>query len=107
VSILKLNHEDNGSSVEARRGDVIIISLPETPSTGYRWVLDNLDEKILDFQKAEFHLAQNAGIGGGGIRNFTFQAIQSGTVNLSLKLLRKWLGEASIIERYHISIKIP
>ncbi len=106
MTTLKFDHKDNGSLVEARRGDVIIISLHETPSTGYRWKVENIDQEVLQFQKADFLLDPRAGIGGGGIRNFTFQAIQKGTTNLFLKLLRSWLGDVSIIKRYEISIKI-
>ncbi len=106
MSILKLNHKDNDSTIEARRGDLITVSLHENPTTGYRWVVDNIDRKILEFQKAEFHLAPKASVGGGGIRIFKFQAISAGSFNLALKLRREWQGDASIIERYHISIKV-
>ena len=106
MSILKLNYKDNDSMIEARRGDLIIVSLHETPTTGYKWVVDNIDLKILEFQEVEFHLDRKAGIGGGGIRKFMFQAIRAGSVNLSLKLRREWKGDASIIERYRVSIKV-
>lgn len=106
MSVLKLSIKDNGSAIKARQGDMIIVSLQENPTTGYRWAVDNLDEKILGFTNAEFTLDQKAAIGRGGIRNFIFQALGAGKVNLTLKLRRQWMGDASTIERYRVSINV-
>jgi inhibitor of cysteine peptidase len=106
VSVLKLSREDNGKLIELRQGDVIILSLQETPTTGYRWAVDNIDEKILELQNEGFHIAPKAGIGGSGTRTFSFRAIAVGSVNLKLKLWREWAGDSSIIERYSLTIKV-
>ena len=106
MSVLKLSCEDNGKLIELRQGDVILVSLQETPTTGYRWTVDNIDEKILELKNENFHIAPKAGIGGNGTRTFSFRAIAVGSVNLKLKLRREWLGDASIIERYSLTIKV-
>jgi inhibitor of cysteine peptidase len=106
VSVLKLTREDNGKLIEPRQGDVIIVSLQETPTTGYRWTVDNIDEKILELQKDGFRIAPEAGIGGSGTRTFRFRAITVGSVNLKLNLRREWAGDASITERYRLTIKV-
>jgi inhibitor of cysteine peptidase len=106
MSELTFEATHNGGSAEVRHGDVIVISLPESPSTGYEWTVDHLDEKLLKLQQTEFNPPREARIGGSGVRHFTFLATQSGSTALSLKLLRPWLGEASIIERYQIFLHI-
>ena len=106
MSVLKLSREDNGKLIEPRQGDVILVSLQETPTTGYRWAVDTIDETILELQNEGFRMAPKAGIGGGGTRTFRFQAITKGSVNLKLKLWREWLGDASITERYSLTIKV-
>ena len=106
MSVLKLSREDNGKLIKLRQGDVIIVSLQETPTTGYRWTVDNIDEKILELQNEGFRIAPGVGIGGSGTRTFSFRAITVGSVNLRLKLRREWLGDASIIERYSLTIKV-
>jgi inhibitor of cysteine peptidase len=106
VSVLKLGREDNGKSIILHRDDVIRVSLEETPTTGYRWTVDNVDEKILELQNEGFHIAPKAGIGGSGTRTFSFRAITTGSVNLELKLRREWLGGTSITERYSLTIKV-
>jgi inhibitor of cysteine peptidase len=106
VSVLKLSREDNGKLIELHQGDVIIVSLQETPTTGYRWAVESIDEKILELQNEGFHIAPKAGLGGSGTRTFSFRAITVGSVNLKLKLWREWLGGASITERYSLTIKV-
>ena len=104
--VLKLSRKDNGKLIELRQGDVIIVNLRETPTTGYRWTVDNIDEKILELQSDDFRIAPKAGIGGSGTRTFSFRAIAVGSVNLKLKLWREWAGDASITERYSLTIEI-
>jgi inhibitor of cysteine peptidase len=103
---LKLDAANNGSSANARIGDVIMISLPEAPTSGYNWVLDNPVQEILQLQKTEFGSDKGGTIGGTGVRYFTFLATQTGSAEISLKLLRPWVGDASIIERYKIFLHI-
>ena len=106
MSVLKLSREDSGKLIELRQDDVIIVSLQETPTTGYRWTVENIDEKILELQNEGFHIAPKAGLGGSGTRTFSFRAITMGSVNLKLKLWREWLGDSSITERYSLTIKV-
>ena len=106
MSVLKLVIEDNGKLIKLRQGDVIIVSLQETPTTGYRWTVDNIDETILEIQNEGFRIAPKAGIGGSGARTFSFRAITVGSVNLKLKLWREWLGDSSITEHYSLTIKV-
>jgi inhibitor of cysteine peptidase len=106
VSVLKLGRKDNGKLVKPHKGDVIIVSLQETPTTGYRWTVDTTDETILELQNESFRVAPEAGIGGSGTRTFSFRAITAGSVNLKLKLRREWAGDASITEHYSLTINV-
>jgi inhibitor of cysteine peptidase len=106
VSVLKLSREDNGKLIKLRQDDAIIVSLQETPTTGYRWAVDNTDETILELQSEGFRTVPEAGLGGSGTRTLSFRAIKAGSVNLKLKLWREWAGEASITERYSLTINV-
>ena len=106
MSVVKLSREDNGKLIELRKGDMMIVSLQETPTTGYRWAVDNIDEEILQLQDEGFRIAPEAGVGGRGTRTFSFRAITAGSANLKLKLRREWLGDASITERYSLTINV-
>lgn len=64
VPQLTLTHADKGKSFEARQNDVIILRLPENPTTGYRWALEEMDEEILKLKDSDFALSPDSGIGG-------------------------------------------
>jgi len=52
------------SSIEVRQGSIIVVRLPENPTTGYRWVIEETDEEILEPESSDFALRPDAGIGG-------------------------------------------
>ena len=71
--MLELTQADNGKSVEARPGDLIVIRLPGNPATGFRWTVDKLDPLCVEAQGSSFSPAGDAAIGRGGERTFSFQ----------------------------------
>ena len=93
--------------MEARQDDVIVLSLPENPTTGYRWALEEVDEEILGLKDSDFALSPDARIGGGGERRLSFRAKKAGIANVELKLVRSWEEErGSGIDRYDFTIQV-
>ena len=106
MSTITLTQADKGKSITVHPGDEIVIRLPENPTTGYRWAIDQADENILVDQTPAFSPTPGGAIGSGGTRTFTFTAKQPGAVHLQLKLLRAWQGDSSIIDRYDVTIQV-
>ncbi len=106
MSTITLTQADKGKSITVHVGDEVIINLTENPTTGYRWAIDKTDDTILTSQSSTFSPTPSGAIGSGGTRTFTFTAKHPGTAHLQLKLLRPWLGDSSIIDRYDVSIHI-
>jgi inhibitor of cysteine peptidase len=106
LSTFILTAGDNGATLDVRQGDEIVIQLPDNPTTGFRWAIDATRNDILQFRDAAFAPASSSGVGSGGIRAFTFIATAVGTVCLRLKLWREWEGDASIIDRFAVTIHI-
>jgi inhibitor of cysteine peptidase len=105
--MLELTQADNGKSVEARPGDLIIIRLPENPTTGFRWTEDKVDPLCVEAQGSSFSPARDGAVGGGGERTFSFQVKgEGGTGNIGLKLKRQWEADASPAERYSVTVKV-
>ena len=86
---LLITNKDDTKTVEVQKGDVLVVQLPENPTTGYRWSLDQHDPSHLAMQNATFSSA-GAGIGAGGARSFTFVAGGAGETDLALSLRRPW-----------------
>jgi inhibitor of cysteine peptidase len=103
----ELTQADNGKLVEARPGDLIIIRLPENPTTGFRWTVDNVDPLCVEAQGSSFSPARAAAVGSGGERTFSFQVKgEGGTGNIGLKLKRQWEADASAVQRYSVTVKV-
>ena len=106
VSQLTITQADRGKTFTVRRGDRIVIKLAENPTTGYEWAIDNIDSKAIKLEDSELSLPENAGLGAGGERIFTFQTKATGISRLQLKEWRSWLGDRSIIQRFEVTFQI-
>ncbi|HAO32170.1 MAG TPA: hypothetical protein DCQ84_04335 [Candidatus Competibacteraceae bacterium] len=105
--MLSLKREDNNRTAELRVGERFKVSLPENPSTGYTWAIDETDRRLLALEGTAYDEPDEGGfVGARGRRIFTFSAQQAGEVVLRLKYWRFWDGDASTTERYAVSLKI-
>jgi inhibitor of cysteine peptidase len=99
-----LTRQDDGRSVAVHPGDTISISLPENPSTGYRWTLDQSDESVLAAIGSRYVHGPADRVGRGGEHVWTFTARQEGTARLSFVLRRAWETGASATDRFGITV---
>ncbi|HEY9643182.1 MAG TPA: protease inhibitor I42 family protein [Coleofasciculaceae cyanobacterium] len=106
VSVVSLTPTDSGKTIQIHPGDTFAVQLPENPTTGYRWAIQTLDDRVLELQTSEYSLSANAGMGGGGQHLFTFRAKAAGTTNLQLKEWRDWEGDASITQRFNVTVQV-
>jgi inhibitor of cysteine peptidase len=101
-----LMQADHGTSIEVAPGDIIVIRLPENPTTGYQWTVEQVDADTLALQRTTFSPAPEAGMGSGGGKTLIFKAQKPGTAQIQLKLWRAWAGDASIRDRYHVTVQV-
>lgn len=106
MATITLTKTDKGRTIPAHTGDEIVVNLPENPTTGYRWAIDTADEKLLASEDTTFAAPRSGAVGVGGTRTFTFTVKQSGTVHLQLKQWRSWSGDASINDRYDVTLQV-
>lgn len=95
----------NGGLLRARVGDDVLVRLPESPTTGFRWKVD-VAPALLNLQSDTFDAGAGGGVGGGGLRTFRFHAHAAGDAPISLKRWREWEGETSVAERYRVTIHV-
>jgi inhibitor of cysteine peptidase len=101
-----LTKDDNGQTVEVNQGDRIRIELESNPTTGYEWALDSTDETILVYEGSTYEAEDGNRVGQGGIQILTFQAADPGQAEVHLKYWRSWEGDASVIERFDVTITV-
>jgi inhibitor of cysteine peptidase len=105
MSTISLGTVDNGTTVDAVAGDVIVVRLAENPTTGYRWSLESVEGSLLETEDDTFVPDSGPQMGSGGVRQFGFRATGAGTTPINLKLWREWSGEDSVTERFSVQVQ--
>ena len=100
-----IDQNQNNGTLEVNVGDTILIDLKEIPTTGYRWKLDEVDEKIITLVDSKYTLTSD-GIGGAGSRMFTFKTRSPGKTKICLDLKREWEQNVSPIDQFQVSIQV-
>ena len=78
----------------ANVGEVVSIDLPSSPSTGYRWDLEQLPDGIELVDHTTTPPAPDE-VGGGGVQHFLVRADRPGTFPLGFVLKRPWEPDAA------------
>ena len=104
---IRLSGADSGTSFRATVGDTIVVTLPENPSTGYRWDVDQGGGKVLALVSADYAAPAGTPLAGApGTRTFTFRAQGTGGTHLVLKYWRPFEGDGSITQRFDITVEV-
>ena len=101
-----LTQADSGKSIVVAPGDLITIRLPENPTTGYRWAVDKADTAAVSLQNEDFTPPAGGGVGAGGEKTVTFEAKKAGSAEITLKRWRDWEGDASITDRFGVTVQV-
>jgi inhibitor of cysteine peptidase len=104
MSMKRLGIADNGAHIDARSVEGIVLELPENPTTGYRWHIEEIEGSI-ELVEDAFNLPSDATFGGGGTREFTFRRRAPGVARLKLKHWQEWEGERSVDKRFSAEIE--
>lgn len=97
-----ISQDDVGKVFDLMLGGIVVLGLPETPTTGYRWKVSADDG--LELTSTSYSPSPTSAIGGGGSRTFRFRAVYPGTHCIEAKLWRQWIGESSTIDRCSFTI---
>jgi len=105
--LLVLGPKDQNRVAEIRVGERFAVRLPENPTAGFSWAVAESDSRLLALDSTDYNPPEEAGfIGARGDRTFTFTAREPGEVPLALKYWRFREGDASITERYTVTVRI-
>ncbi len=90
---------------ETRVGESVSIRLPENPTTGHQWEVQELDDRILTLQQSSFAVAVDGGIGGGGVHTFVLISVAAGTTRIRLALQRAWAPD-EVAGRFAVTVHV-
>lgn len=93
---IELDEGDNGSSIAAEKGQVIVINLNCNRTTGYSWRIMRNNDRVLE--KMGGSRTQGEEIGAGGLCIRTFRALRNGSSDLKLGY-KQWFNEGGKPDR--------
>ncbi|MFC2055485.1 protease inhibitor I42 family protein [Chloroflexota bacterium] len=103
---VKLEADDDGSQVELKAGQTLIVSLEGNPTTGYMWEAEDLDEQVLrQAGETEFKPESDA-IGAGGVQTLRFETVKTGQTTLKLVYHRSWEADVEPAETFSVQVVV-
>jgi len=103
---VKLDAGDDGSQVELKAGQTLVVSLEGNPTTGYTWEAAELDEQVLQqVGETEFKPESDA-IGAGGVQTLSFETANSGQTTLNLVYRRPWETDVEPAETFSVQVVV-
>jgi len=101
-----MTEADSGKTVEIDVGENLELSLQENATTGYRWEIENLDNKVISVKDEDYQPSSGGKVGGGGTKKWSLKAIAPGTTEFRLKLWRQWEGNSSVQKRFSVNLVV-
>jgi len=116
IKTYNISTEDNGSTINIKKGDRLNVSLVGNPSTGYSWELLDYDSNILE-QSGEMVIKNSISdeqvsdvtgtvVGGPGTFNFSFVANTSGEALLHFVYHRHWEKDIEPEDNFYLNVEV-
>ena len=103
MATIEVTSAEDGTSIEADVGDTILLRLADNPTTGYGWEFEPVTGDSLVLTNSGYEPSSGA-MGGGGVTTWTLSVIAAGTISIALKQWRPWEGDASVLDRFTLTV---
>src|SRR4026209_30371 len=105
-STIQLTEADAGRLVELRVGDILEVTLPGNPTTGFQWEVSAINSAILKpMGEPKFEPSSNA-VGSGGNVTLRFEAVGTGQTELKLIHHRPFEENVPPIQTFEVTITV-
>jgi inhibitor of cysteine peptidase len=89
-------------SARLHKGESFEISLPENPTTGFRWNITATGEPVSKMIDEDFH--PGARMGGEGVHTWRFRATEQGESEIRMVLQRSWEAPAAPTQAFTLRV---
>ena len=102
---MNLTEQSNGKEITLHVGDTFTLTLPETPSTGYRWKLEKDGAPVCSKLSDQFLAPHASRPGSPGTHEWRFRADAPGAATVEMHLVRPWNGDSarSFVLHLHVT----
>lgn len=102
-----LDGNANGKRVELARGQELVLSLEENPTTGFRWeVVQNAAAVMELLGEGQYAATPTGRVGSGGTTTWRFKAAQTGSDTLRLVYRRSWEKDQPPAETFSCTVHV-
>ena len=101
---LLIDRTNNGQEISLHKTQILQVSLDSSPSTGYTWQVELLDEQVLAQRGDSEFIPGTLLPGSSGTEVFHFEAIAAGRTPLRLSYDRHWAGGLPPTEVFLIQV---
>ena len=106
-SPIQLGPDDNGSDITLSGDQLLSITLPGNPTTGYAWETNPTpDAAILELVEEPTFTSDSKALGSGGEFTFTYLAAGEGQVKLRLIYHRSFEQDVPPLEEYTLNVRV-
>jgi inhibitor of cysteine peptidase len=102
--VLRFTASKSGESAEIPKGESFEISLPENPTTGFRWKITATGEPVSTMIGEDFR--PGIAVGGQGIHSWRFRTIQAGESEIAMVLQRSWEAPAKPAKTFALRVVV-
>lgn len=100
-----LDKSDSGSTLNCNPGDRINVTLPENPTTGFKWhIIESDGLTMIDDSFDLGNPSESNKMGAGGRRMFSFEFTGTGSASLHLEHYQAWEGVNSSDDSFRLTI---
>jgi predicted secreted protein len=100
---MNLTREQSGETIALHQGEVVVLSLLENPSTGYRWTFA---ADGMDVAEGGYAAPAPGAVGGGGTRTVRLVAKRVGDAVVTATLQRSWEDSSKAVDRCEFRFKV-
>jgi inhibitor of cysteine peptidase len=101
---MEVGRDAAGSLLRVPVGTMLDVRVPENPTTGYRWAVEDDDQTVLPLADDDFEPGR--AVGAGGTRLLRFRASRPGRASLHLVYRRPWEGDVPGLERFDLDVLV-
>ena len=94
--------EQTNSTVKLVSADTFEVELPEIPTSGYRWQLDEANQAATIVDESFEDSENKKMVGGIGKRKFKLRALQPPP--FTLRFIKKRAWETKFVEEHHVEV---
>jgi inhibitor of cysteine peptidase len=102
----RLTEADAGRSIELRVGNILEVTLPGNPTTGFQWEVGAGDSTILKLSGEPVFEPSSGALGGGGQSTLRFQAIAAGQTPLKLIYHRPFEKDTPPAQTFEVTVTV-